>query len=264
MNSILLGAIGGAIGGALGGLVGNGLGRAIKPWNKQASRVSAVAAAILALCGARIAVFVGQPSIEGQIEQASPTLKVVHRYYPAVFQSIVAEAKTVDASDIVAVQNRIRPRLADLVGSHRGQMDDATTGELLQLTLDEATALQATSPQSCVGLLTDGKTTVDITKAIPPELIRRDGEVTARAIEQFATRPASPAAKLTDQEAAALARVAIGQLPPADRQVVAPLLVQQKPPATPDQARAMCTFYRSFFAAALNGPTGTVRRLLAG
>ncbi len=263
MNPILLGALGGAAGAGLGGLLGLGFDRA----TGRGSQAPLILAVALAVGGAQLGALSGPkaPTVEADLEAAGPVYKVIHRYYPDVFAQMAADARSVDPKDNIALQNKIRPRLSALVGAHRAQMDDTSVNALGKLMLDETQLLQGPSPQSCVAILGGGgKTTVDMGAVFTPQMVHADAEVTAGIIEQVATRPATPPPKLTDEETRALVGQAMAQLSTDEQKAVAPLLQQQpRTPATAEEARAFCAFYRSLFTAALRGPDQTLRRFLA-
>jgi hypothetical protein len=201
-------------------------------------------------------------STQDQLDGSGPAFQAVRRYYPEVFAQMAADAKSVDPKDPVALQNVIRPRLADLMAAHRAHMDDASVNALGRLMLDETRALQAKSPQTCVAILGGETSVVDMGAAFSPELARRDSEVTAQIVTQVATRPASPPVKLADAEARALIEQALKELSVDEQKLVMPLLQQQKPPAGAEEARAYCAFHRELFTVALRGPDQTLRRLL--
>lgn len=263
MNLIVTVVIAAGIGAGIGGL----LGRAFDHLRGKPSHAAGLLGIALSLVGAMAAVRFTPPSvppsIEADLDAAGPAFKAIHRFYPDVFAQMAADAKTVDPKDPIALQNKIRPRLSALVAAHRAQMDDTSANALGQLMLDETQLLQSKSPQSCVAILGGGgATTIDMGSVFTPELVRHDAEVTARLIEQVATRPATPPDKLSDAQTQALVQQALKDLSADEQKVVTPLLQQQKTPSTPDEARAFCTFYRSLFTAAMRGPDQTLRRFL--
>ena len=260
MNSILLAAIGGAIGGGLGGLLGLGFDRL----RGKPSRARVILGIALAVAGGRLATLAQPaPSVEAQLDAAGPAFQAIHRHYPDVFAQMAADARGLDPKDQIGLQNKIRPRLSALVAAHRAEMDDASVNALGKLMLDETQSLQAKSPQTCVAILGGGPATVDMGTVMAPDLARRDAEVTAQLIEQVATHPASAPAKLSDAETQGLVTQALNELSADEQRTVRPLLQQQKTPATSDEARAYCGFYRAFFTAAMRGPDQTLRRFLA-
>lgn len=259
---ILLAAVGAGIGGGLGGLIG----MFVNMVRGKPSRIGAGLALALAFLGARLATFTLPPPrpVEAQLDAAGPAYQAIHRYYPEVFAQMAADAKTVAPGDSVALQNKLRPRLAALVAAHRAQMDDTSVNALGRLMLDETLALKARSPQACVAILGGGPAPVDIGMVFPPELARRDAEVTAQILTQVATRPAVAPPKLSDAETQALIGAALKELSADEQKLVTPLLQPQKTPATAEEARAFCAFYRDLFTAAMRGPDQTLRRFLVG
>jgi len=252
------------IGAGVGGL----LGRIFDGMRGKPSHAAGILGILLALAGAFAAVRLTPPtvppSVEADLDAAGPAYKVIHRYYPEVFAQMAADARSVDPKDPIALQNKIRPHLSALVGAHRAEMDDTSVNALGRLMLEETQALQGPSPLSCVAILGGGgKTTVDMGSVFTPQMVRTDSEVTAAIIEQVATRPATPPAKLTDTETRALLDEALAPLSSDEQKAVMPLLLQQRTPATTEEARAFCAFYRSLFTTALRGRDQTLRRFLA-
>ncbi|HEY0436428.1 MAG TPA: hypothetical protein VGC92_07305 [Phenylobacterium sp.] len=263
MNSgaILLALVGAGIGGGLGGL----LGMVFNMLRGKPSPVGGVLAVVLGLIGAGVAT-VTLPSrpaaMEAQLDAAGPAFQAIHRYYPAVFAQMAADAKTVDPKDSLALQNKIRPQLSALVAAHRGEIDDTSADALGRLMLDETQALLTRNPQACVAVLGGGPAGLDMGEALPTDLARRDGEVTAEILTQVATRPAPSPPKLSDAETGTLVAAALTDLSADERQLVAPLMQARKAPVGAAAARAYCAFYRNLLTTALRGPDQTLRRFL--
>jgi hypothetical protein len=261
----------------VGGVAGAGLGfagglnakrwmrapRRAKRWavpSRHAGLMGAVAGAMsLGLAGAKLST---PPSLDIQLERASPALAAVHRYYPDAFAQMVVVADGLGPHDGVAMQNRVRPLVAQLVAAHRAEVDDDTAAALGQLMLDETQSLQTSNPAACVAILTGEPVQSDMRLEVAHDLVRRDAQVTAKLIEQVATHPATSQSKLTDAESQTLTDRALGKLPNGDAEAVTALISQRRTPGNDREAAAFCAFARARVSAALDGPQGVMRRLL--
>lgn len=260
MNSILAAAIGGAIGGGLGALVA----AVIEKVRGKPSRAVSWIAIILGIAGARLAPMVlPGPSIEAQLEAADPIFATIHKYYPDVFAQMVSEVKSANVHDRIEIQNKIRPELTKLMVAHSGQMDDGSVSALAGVMLAETEVLQLKNPEACVAILTGGRTKVDMSEALPPDIQKRDRDATSQIIEQVATRPAVAATPLTAEEGKELVLSALKTMTPDDQKIALPLIVQQQSPTNLAQSTAYCRFNRALFATAQAGKPGTLRQLIA-
>jgi hypothetical protein len=261
----------------IGGVVGAGLGlvgglrakrwmrapRRAKHWavpSRHAGTMGVVVGAMtLGLVGAALS---KPPSLDVELERASPTLAAVHRYYPDAFAQMVVVADGLGPHDGVAMQNRVRPLVAQLVAAHRSELNDDTAAALGQLMLDETQSLEASNPQACVAILTGEPVQADMGLVVSRDLVRRDARVTAKLIEQVATHPASQQGRLTEAESQTLTDRALAKLPNGDQEAVTAMLTQRRQPGTTREAAAFCAFARARVSAALDGPQGVMRRLL--
>jgi hypothetical protein len=202
--------------------------------------------------------------IETQLAASGPAFKAVHDRYPVVFAQMTAATRGMDKSDQAALQEKVRPLLVDLIQAHRSEMDDASAAAIGQLMLDETAALRDAKPEACVAALEGRPSGVDLRTVQGPELRRRDAEVTGALVEQLATRPATPAQRLTLDEDQRLSDHALAKLTSGERDTLAPLLLERRGPANAREAAAWCAFRRARLSAAMDAQPGTLRRLLAG
>jgi hypothetical protein len=261
------------IGSAAGAVLGGAGGLAAKRWSRAPRRAkrwadtlrhmgllgAGAGALLLGLVGAALS---KPPSLDAQLEHASPALKAIRRYYPDAFAQMVVVADGLGPGDGVAIQNRVRPLVAQLVAAHRSELDDDTATALGRLMLDETQSLQSANPRACVALLTGEPVQVDMRTVVTRELVRRDAEVTARLIQQVATHPDTVQGKLSEAESQTLTEHALARLPNGDQEIVTPMLGQRRTPASDREAAAYCAYARARVAAALDGPSGVLRRLL--
>lgn len=251
------------VGGAAGAALGFAGGLALKRLRRAPRRSGLLGAAAGALaCGFVAAALSTPPSLDVQLERSSPALRAIRRHYPEAFAQMVVVADGLGPGDGLALQNRVRPLVAQLVDAHRSELDDDTAQALGQLMLDETQSLEAANPQACVALLTGQPVEADLRGVASRDLVRRDGEVTAKLIDQVATHPAAPEGRLSDAESQALTDRALAKLPNGDRDVVTSLLTQRRAPASEREAAAYCAFARARVSAALDAPAGVLRRLL--
>jgi hypothetical protein len=262
MNSILLAALCGGLGGGVGALLGAGFDRL----RKKPSRAAVILGGALAILAARLgpALISPPPTIEAQLEASGALYKTLHRYYPAAFAQLAGEFKAADLGDKIALENKVRPIIANLISVHMHEVDDATSAQMISFLVDEMRALRAKDPAACLDILSGDRVAVDTSTVIPPDLLRREDALTAQALEQAAAHPAPTARKLSQSEHDALVIAAFKQMSNADQTTVRPLLLTPRKPSNSAEQDALCKFNIDLFGQAAGGAPGTLRRFLVG
>ena len=267
MNPILACALGGVVGG-VAATAGIGAWRRATgkpaPVGRARGRLGLVVS-VFAVLGGRAGAMLNQPSIESQIDKANPEMSALHRYYPAQYGQIVEAVKTNGRAPdaIVKVQAVAVPLISQIIASHAREIDDANSRDLFQVVAEEASLVGARNPTACVNLVQGRPAGVDISQMLTPALAAEEREVSVRVLEQIATRPATPAAPLSQAQAKPLAVSAFSQLSPQQRQAVQPILANPALAWTDEQKTAYCAFAVKLIQTAIAGPPGTVRRLTA-
>ena len=261
-SAVLIGAVGGGVGGALGAAVGWFVGKRLGKPGTRTANLAPILGVVAAIGGSMAARAVLAPSAENRIDASSPTLAILHRYYPDKYQRIVAVAKA-NPSDKIALHNAVAPIIGETVREHARQIDDASATRLFGLLVAEAKVMRDKAPAACISMLAGGSARVDLSTIMTPQMKRMDADTTAAVLEQIATRPVAPAQPLAPAQARALALSALDRLAPADKALVADMFAHARRPASDVESRTMCGFDIALFQDALNGPPGTVRALIA-
>ena len=222
---------------------------------------------VLAGTGVVIGAFVAAavsapPPGENELMAIGPAMTAIRTHYPGAFAEMRWAAKGVDPRDPVALQDRLRPLVAELIRVHRAEIDDASAQAMAGLMLDETEALRDAKPEACVAALRGRPLRVDLRSVEGADLRRRDAEVTAALIEQVATRPQPPPTRLTDEESQRLTEYALAKLTSGDREIVVPILQAGRQPSNPREAGAYCAFQRARLGAAMDAQPGVLRRLM--
>jgi hypothetical protein len=265
MNSILAAALGGAAGGVLGGLIGAVIKGAARKKNGWQSKVGTVLVIGFGIAGGRIGAEVLQPSLEDQVDKASPLYATLHQYYPTEYSQIVGSLKASQsgASDKLALENAVRPVLSDLVAKHRAQISDKNASDMMGVVVEEATIMRDRDPLSCAAMLNGGKTRISLADALPDSLKEKDLAVSAAVLKQVATAPAPQAPKLPDDQLKSLSLSALATLPEDERQAIVAMQTAHRQPATDVEAKGMCDFTISLVNKAMASPPGTLRAVIA-
>jgi hypothetical protein len=266
INGVLAAALGGGVGGGIGALIGTGFAALGGQSSATRSRVAGIAAMVCAVAGARFAPGFFQPSFEEQADSANPVVAVMHRYYPADYQQMIETIKSTGeatGNDAAAIHAAMLPYVRRLIAAHVGNMDDQNARNTASLFVDETNLLGDKSPGTCVAMVNGKPSPVDLATLLTPELQQRDLANSAAVLEQVATHPIAPAAPLSGDALAQLSASAFSQLPSSQQDVVRRLASGGGQPETDEEMRAMCHFYTASMTAALRGPPGTVRALMA-
>ena len=264
MNTIVAGAIGGAAGGAIVTLLEAAWRKFRKEPAGKRSAIFNVLTVVFVIGGARLATIVGQPSMEEQVDRANPALAALHKYFPADYQKMMATVRAQGpGTDPALVHSKMLPYVSNLIAQHAGELDDQRSFDSFSLVVDEMRLLREKSPSSCVAMLNGTPLTVDLSTIMTPEMQKRDLANTAAVLEQVATHPAAPASPLPKTQITSLVTGAFAKLNKDQQIVVGPLLVAGRPPKTPAEEQAMCSYDIALFEDALAGPPGTLRGLLA-
>ncbi len=206
---------------------------------RRAGVALGVMAVLLAGCD-----FLHRPTIEEQADKI-PSLKALHDYYPQEYQQVIAmlKASKLDASNKVAVQDHIRPVIAQLMAKQAPHMSEENAIATFHLAVDEAKTLKARSAEDCVNFLNGGgRFGFAADEVFTKEELERDTTLTAKLLAQTAVSPLPTAAPLSSEQRAKLARAAVDTLPAASRETLMPILQYGGTPVGAAQQGAYCDF----------------------
>lgn len=237
MSSILTAVIAGAVGAAMGGVVSTLIAR--RTGRRPGWLVAfPVGFALVTVGMVRAADPIPKADIMAALDRRSD-VELLKTCYPEDYarlgRQVTALPSSAKPSDIRALTDQV---VGDVVERQRPKANGETSRQMYILAHSEGRALRAFSTAACSAFLDGAGRAEDLAMMMTPELRAQEAATTRLLLTQTATKPAPPAAAMSNDDLAAL-----NTLNDADQDVVIRVLQEQRGSRSGLEDRVMCDFY---------------------